>query len=173
MASHFDRYVQDPRRSTNTPSPFSALRLCVYGIPYCIVERRKVAIVSQGLRYSTRAHSSLCCIGARYTCSAGRVKKDYEGNPHCVFVKQSETLAVSLKEVRQRGVCPIVVPASASDAESAFVSRWRELTLVCRKMVKDLLHPSSAEEKRKHKLKRLVQSPNSFFMDVKCPGCEC
>jgi len=26
-------------------------------------------------------------------------------------------------------------------------------------------------EKRKHKLKRLVQSPNSFFLDVKCPGC--
>ena len=38
-------------------------------------------------------------------------------------------------------------------------------------MVKDLLHPSATEEKRKHKLKRLVQSPNSFFMDVKCPGC--
>merc|ERR1711918_294855 len=35
----------------------------------------------------------------------------------------------------------------------------------------DLLHPSAEEEKRKHKLKRLVQSPNSFFMDVKCPGC--
>ncbi|OBS57449.1 hypothetical protein A6R68_11425, partial [Neotoma lepida] len=27
------------------------------------------------------------------------------------------------------------------------------------------------EEKRKHKKKRLVQSPNSYFMDVKCPGC--
>jgi small subunit ribosomal protein S27e len=38
-------------------------------------------------------------------------------------------------------------------------------------MVRDLLHPSATEEKRKHKLKRLVQSPNSFFMDVKCPGC--
>lgn len=38
-------------------------------------------------------------------------------------------------------------------------------------MPKDLLHPSAAEERRKHKLKRLVQSPNSFFMDVKCPGC--
>ena len=38
-------------------------------------------------------------------------------------------------------------------------------------MVRDLLHPSASEEKRKHKLKRLVQSPNSFFMDVKCPGC--
>merc|ERR1712224_871371 len=35
----------------------------------------------------------------------------------------------------------------------------------------DLLYPTPEEEKRKHKLKRLVQSPNSFFMDVKCPGC--
>ena len=36
---------------------------------------------------------------------------------------------------------------------------------------KDLLHPTPEEEKRSHKLKRLVQSPNSYFMDVKCPGC--
>eukprot|EP00315_Gephyrocapsa_oceanica_P010165 CAMPEP_0185308028 /NCGR_PEP_ID=MMETSP1363-20130426/18747_1 /TAXON_ID=38817 /ORGANISM="Gephyrocapsa oceanica, Strain RCC1303" /LENGTH=88 /DNA_ID=CAMNT_0027905411 /DNA_START=46 /DNA_END=312 /DNA_ORIENTATION=- len=35
----------------------------------------------------------------------------------------------------------------------------------------DLLHPPAELEKRRHKLKRLVQSPNSFFMDVKCPGC--
>uniref|UniRef100_A0A8C5ZFB9 40S ribosomal protein S27-like n=1 Tax=Marmota marmota marmota TaxID=9994 RepID=A0A8C5ZFB9_MARMA len=35
---------------------------------------------------------------------------------------------------------------------------------------KDLLHPSP-EEKRKYKKKSLVQSPNSYFMDVKCPGC--
>ena len=39
-------------------------------------------------------------------------------------------------------------------------------------LAKDLLHPSLEEEKRKHKLKRLVQSPNSYFMDVKCPGKE-
>ncbi|CAM9269275.1 unnamed protein product [Ectocarpus sp. 8 AP-2014] len=38
-------------------------------------------------------------------------------------------------------------------------------------MPADLLHPTSSHEKRVHKLKRLVQSPNSFFMDVKCPGC--
>jgi small subunit ribosomal protein S27e len=38
-------------------------------------------------------------------------------------------------------------------------------------MPRDLLHPSQASEKQKHKLKRLIQSPNSFFMDVKCPGC--
>eukprot|EP00069_Balaena_mysticetus_P019195 bmy_11795T0 len=37
-------------------------------------------------------------------------------------------------------------------------------------LAKDLLHPSP-EEKRKHKKKRLVQSPSSYFMDVKCPGC--
>ncbi|KAI0639150.1 ribosomal protein S27-domain-containing protein [Trametes polyzona] len=35
----------------------------------------------------------------------------------------------------------------------------------------DLLNPSAASEQRRHKLKRLVQSPNSYFMDVKCPGC--
>ncbi|VFQ72631.1 unnamed protein product [Cuscuta campestris] len=35
----------------------------------------------------------------------------------------------------------------------------------------DLLHPSPEAEKRKHKLKRLVPSPNSFFMDVKCQVC--
>ncbi|KAJ7597618.1 ribosomal protein S27-domain-containing protein [Mycena floridula] len=35
----------------------------------------------------------------------------------------------------------------------------------------DLLNPSAELEKKQHKLKRLVQSPNSFFMDVKCPGC--
>ena len=32
----------------------------------------------------------------------------------------------------------------------------------------DLLNPPADYEKQKHKLKRLVQSPNSFFMDVKC-----
>ncbi|TTB12808.1 40S ribosomal protein S27-like [Bagarius yarrelli] len=38
-------------------------------------------------------------------------------------------------------------------------------------LAKDLLHPSAEEERRRHKKKRLVQSPNSYFMDVKCPGC--
>ncbi|TEA38739.1 hypothetical protein DBR06_SOUSAS610092, partial [Sousa chinensis] len=38
-------------------------------------------------------------------------------------------------------------------------------------LTKDLLHPFPEEEKRKHKKKRLVQSPSAYFMDVKCPGC--
>lgn len=37
-------------------------------------------------------------------------------------------------------------------------------------LAKDLVHPSAEDERRKHKKKRLVQSPNSYFMDVKCPG---
>ncbi|XP_039091097.1 40S ribosomal protein S27-like [Hyaena hyaena] len=35
---------------------------------------------------------------------------------------------------------------------------------------KDLLHPS-VEERRKPKKQQLLQSPNSYFMDIKCPGC--
>ncbi|KXN67915.1 hypothetical protein CONCODRAFT_79957 [Conidiobolus coronatus NRRL 28638] len=35
----------------------------------------------------------------------------------------------------------------------------------------DLLNPTIEHQKRSHKLKRLVASPNSYFMDVKCPGC--
>jgi len=39
------------------------------------------------------------------------------------------------------------------------------------KMPVDLLNPTPESEASMHKLKRLVQSPNSFFMDIKCPGC--
>jgi small subunit ribosomal protein S27e len=35
----------------------------------------------------------------------------------------------------------------------------------------DLLNVDPVQEEKKHKLKRLVQSPNSYFMDVKCPQC--
>ncbi|KAL3699527.1 hypothetical protein R1sor_017549 [Riccia sorocarpa] len=35
----------------------------------------------------------------------------------------------------------------------------------------DLLNHLAELEKRKHKLKKLVQSPSLFFMDVKCQGC--
>jgi len=41
-----------------------------------------------------------------------------------------------------------------------------------KKMEIDLLNVDPIEEEGLHKLKRLVQSPNSFFMDVKCPKCK-
>ncbi|CAO2610695.1 40S ribosomal protein S27 [Lemmus lemmus] len=38
-------------------------------------------------------------------------------------------------------------------------------------LAKDLLHSSPEEEKREQKKKHLVQSPNSYSVVVKCPGC--
>jgi len=38
-------------------------------------------------------------------------------------------------------------------------------------MDRDLLHPALETERQAHKLKRLVPAPNSYFMDVKCGGC--
>mmetsp|Transcript_8307 Transcript_8307/g.14262 ORF Transcript_8307/g.14262 Transcript_8307/m.14262 type:complete len:87 (+) Transcript_8307:28-288(+) len=35
----------------------------------------------------------------------------------------------------------------------------------------DLCYPTARAERNKHKRRRLVQGPNSFFMDVKCPSC--
>ncbi len=38
-------------------------------------------------------------------------------------------------------------------------------------MDRDLLHPTHEHERQQHKLKRLIPTPNSYFMDVKCGGC--
>ncbi|KAL3347418.1 hypothetical protein AABB24_021205, partial [Solanum stoloniferum] len=71
----------------------------------------------------------------------------------------------------------IPLPVSSSQLPpTLFLQRRRpEFSVNLAKMVLpndvDLLNPSAEQEKRKHKLKRLVQSPNSFFMDVKCQGC--
>ncbi|KAG5460911.1 MAG: hypothetical protein BJ554DRAFT_6986, partial [Olpidium bornovanus] len=56
---------------------------------------------------------------------------------------------------------------------SLSLPRYRLRARVCCFLIQlavDLLNPSAEHEKRTHKLKRLVQSPNSYFMDVKCPG---
>ncbi|KDE02345.1 40S ribosomal protein S27 [Microbotryum lychnidis-dioicae p1A1 Lamole] len=58
------------------------------------------------------------------------------------------------------------------------LTSWTRLCHTTRRLHKpnmslavDLLNPSAATTERTHKLKRLVQAPNSYFMDVKCPGC--
>jgi small subunit ribosomal protein S27e len=35
----------------------------------------------------------------------------------------------------------------------------------------DLLTPDPRDEATKHKLKKLVQKPNSYFLDIKCYNC--
>ncbi|KAF9927144.1 1,3-beta-glucanosyltransferase gas1 [Linnemannia zychae] len=49
--------------------------------------------------------------------------------------------------------------------------KWPTFSIAAVVLAVDLLNPSHALEQKTHKLKRLVQSPNSYFMDVKCPGC--
>ncbi|KAG0244741.1 40S ribosomal protein S27 [Actinomortierella wolfii] len=41
-------------------------------------------------------------------------------------------------------------------------------------LCQDLLNPLPSTQAKTHKLKRLVQSPNSYFMDtvVQCPKCQ-
>ena len=38
-------------------------------------------------------------------------------------------------------------------------------------IAKDLLYPRPDDEIRRHKLKRLVQHTNSYFVDIKCSKC--
>merc|ERR1712008_508229 len=55
----------------------------------------------------------------------------------------------------------------------ALARPWQCLHLSCRLLALNLgsIVHTLEEEKSKHKLKRMIQGPNSFFMDVKCPGC--
>ncbi|KAH3681586.1 hypothetical protein WICPIJ_007460 [Wickerhamomyces pijperi] len=64
----------------------------------------------------------------------------------------------------------ITVIALKRSYSSTFYSFLR-VVVDSEKYFQDLLHPTAASEARKHKLKQLVQSPRSYFMDVKCPGC--
>ncbi|XP_048455191.1 40S ribosomal protein S27-like [Rhincodon typus] len=59
-----------------------------------------------------------------------------------------------------------------ADADGMIVIGTRLTSLAIRSSIGDvnLANLSPKEEKRKHKKKRLVQIPNSYFMDVKCPG---
>ncbi|CAN6227935.1 unnamed protein product, partial [Urochloa humidicola] len=65
---------------------------------------------------------------------------------------------------------PPAAAALVSGDPSPFQRANNTATMVLQNDI-DLLNPPAELEKLKHKKKRLVQSPNSFFMDVKCQGC--
>ena len=71
-----------------------------------------------------------------------------------------------MKSFSSKRSCPILDLISIFFRYFSLLSQQTNMPLA-----RDLLHPSMEEERRKHKKKRLVQSPNSYFMDVKCPGC--
>lgn len=45
------------------------------------------------------------------------------------------------------------------------------LTFCSQVLAIDLINRPASTQARTHKLKKIVPEPNSFFMDVKCPGC--
>ncbi|KAM8972205.1 ribosomal protein eS27-like [Pelodytes ibericus] len=73
-------------------------------------------------------------------------------------------------------MAPQLVGSSRSDSkeegeDSGKKHSFNNLQNLWNTLAKDILHPSAEDERKKHKKKRLVQNPNSYFMDVKCPGC--
>ncbi|XP_050834519.1 40S ribosomal protein S27-like, partial [Serinus canaria] len=79
---------------------------------------------------------------------------------------------IAVSEAHVRLFCSGAVPPPALGTGAAAAgSAQRGGPAADMPLAKDLVHPSLEDEKRKHKKKRLVQSPNSYFMDVKCPGC--
>ncbi|XP_074737034.1 ribosomal protein eS27-like [Strix uralensis] len=77
---------------------------------------------------------------------------------------------------RESAGCPerrgaALAPAGSARGRGGPAAGARGALAAAMPLAKDLVHPSLEDEKRKHKKKRLVQSPNSYFMDVKCPGC--
>ncbi|XP_004289542.1 PREDICTED: 40S ribosomal protein S27-2-like [Fragaria vesca subsp. vesca] len=59
----------------------------------------------------------------------------------------------------------------AEDQRSSLLNQSACLELEVLQNDIDLLHPPVDLEKRKHKLKRLLLTPNSFFMFYSCTGC--
>ena len=70
-------------------------------------------------------------------------------------------------------ICQEVLQLSCVLIRVALPSSFKDCLFVLQVLSQDidLLHPPVELEKAKNKRKRLVQSPNSFFMDVKCQGC--
>lgn len=67
----------------------------------------------------------------------------------------------------------MAISRQAAARVSCACTVWKTLWTVATfpvQLARDLLNPSPELERRRHKKKRLVQSPNSYFMDVKCPG---
>ncbi|KAF4095250.1 40S ribosomal protein S27-like isoform X1 [Onychostoma macrolepis] len=64
---------------------------------------------------------------------------------------------------------PVVIREIRGKQQQSHECEYQQLLTM--PLAKDLLSLSFDFERRQHKKKRLVQSPNSYFMDVKCPGC--
>ncbi|KAF9185842.1 1,3-beta-glucanosyltransferase gas1 [Haplosporangium sp. Z 11] len=89
-----------------------------------------------------------------------------------VAVKSSDTGCTAIRDsYPETTLKSIIHRRSGNRVDGGDVSTGGSVHDIGHNLSVDLLNPSHALEQKTHKLKRLVQSPNSYFMDVKCPGC--
>lgn len=81
---------------------------------------------------------------------------------HCVRLRRAQG------GIKRRSMP--VIPGLFDDRQTWIMPA--KFSLACC-LTQDLMYPSLAKERTRHKKKRLVQSPNSYFMDVKCVGKGC
>ena len=74
-------------------------------------------------------------------------------------------------EAQALEIASVKAIVSKADAEAKLAIEQNDAKLK-ETMEIDLLNDDPAFEQEMHKLKKLVQTPNSFFMDVKCPQCQ-
>jgi len=105
---------------------------------------------------------------SRTNCLRGRRSVYYDANSTAGFLPWSLVRYVSGKRLKLSQICDSLLFSPIQTFIQFNLSFSFDFFAT---MPRDLLYPSPEEEARIHKLKRLVQSPNSFFMDIKCPGC--
>lgn len=116
-----------------------------------------------GLIETTGAEAGLCW---NLVCLAGVTNKPMTVLSNSRTVNESTLTFGYLYYLSIFLINRFFLPSSLFSAET-----WFNLPKNILNMPVDLLHPTPESEQRTHKLKRLVQSPNSYFMDIKCPGC--
>ncbi|KAG5481669.1 hypothetical protein CUR178_07022 [Leishmania enriettii] len=99
--------------------------------------------------------------------------------PHTHFTVANAAAAAStaclLKHIHQVGLLRVIILASSrlirknEEHTSAVVGPSNLSTMGF--FDADLSYPTVRTERMKHKRCRLVQGPNSYFMDVSCPRC--
>ncbi|KAF9330107.1 1,3-beta-glucanosyltransferase gas1 [Podila minutissima] len=119
----------------------------------------------------------------KYTFCSPAQRLSYIYNSYCTTVGQKSVhscnfdgmVNLSVAGTSSNQGCGAIAGISASAQETTSTSSdtglSHERPMFDLLLAVDLLNPSHALEQKTHKLKRLVQSPNSYFMDVKCPGC--
>jgi len=126
----------------------------------------------EGERKGRRSRNQSWCWTAKTSCTCSRPAASKNGNRviNCLVrldPKPYSHLSTTTFASHRLFHCLLATMVSTFhpiDRTGGALTTWQQPLAI------DLLNPSQKSEEQRHKLKRLVQSPNSYFMDVKCPG---